>query len=137
MDADDARTMGRRLWQIRQARRKSLRVVAGLAGISAATLSRIENGERPLDSLTLILALADALQISPSELVKLPVPAPGNGPTDAAINTVRLALLAVVRDRPGGTVQPIEAGSAGTRHHPGSRAGRMGRDVRAGDGRGR
>ena len=69
----------RRLRQIRQARRKSLRVVAGLAGISSSHLHRIETGARPLDSLTLILALADALQVAPSELVTLPVPAPGNG----------------------------------------------------------
>lgn len=109
MDADDdPRTIGRRLRRIRHSRRKGLRVVAGLAGISASHLSRIENGDRPLDSLALILALADALQISPSELIKLPVPLPGNGPTDAAINAVRLAILAVVHDRPGGEVQPAE-----------------------------
>jgi DNA-binding XRE family transcriptional regulator len=45
---DDARTMGRRLKLIRQARRKSQEVVAGLAGMSTATLSRIENGLRSL-----------------------------------------------------------------------------------------
>jgi len=57
----------------------------------------------------LILALADALQAAPSELVTLPVPAPGNGPTDGAINAVRLALLAVGHNRPGGKAQPVEA----------------------------
>ncbi len=43
---DDAHTMGRRLRQIRQARRKSLRVVAELAGISAGICrgSRMGNG---------------------------------------------------------------------------------------------
>jgi hypothetical protein len=56
----------------------------------------------------LILALADALQIAPSELMTLPVPAPGNGPTDGAINAVRLALLAVGHNRPGGEVQSVE-----------------------------
>lgn len=105
---DDPRTIGRRLRRIRLSRRKGLRVVAGLAGISASHLSRIENGTRPLDSLALILALADALQISPSELITLPVPPPGNGPTDGAINAVRLAILAVTHDRPGGEVQPVE-----------------------------
>jgi transcriptional regulator with XRE-family HTH domain len=45
VDVDqDARTIGRRLRQIRYARGKSLRVVAGPAGISKATLSRIETG---------------------------------------------------------------------------------------------
>lgn len=71
-------------------------------------MHRIETGTRPLDSLTLILALADALQVAPSELVTLPVPAPGNGPTDGAINAVRLAVLAVGHNRPGGQVRPAE-----------------------------
>jgi transcriptional regulator with XRE-family HTH domain len=106
---DDARTIGRRLRQIRNSREKSLRVVAGLAGISKSHLQRIERGERALDSLTEILALADVLQVAPFELVRLPVPAPGNGGTDAATNGVRLALLAVSRDWPGGQVQPVEA----------------------------
>src|SRR5262249_40130825 len=61
-----------------------------------------------LDSLSEILALADALKVAPSEIVKLPVPAPGNSGTDAAINDVRLAVLAVIRDRPNGQRQPVE-----------------------------
>jgi transcriptional regulator with XRE-family HTH domain len=75
---DDARTIGRRLRQIRYARGKSLRVVAGLAGISKSQLSEIERGERALDSFAKATALANALQIAPSELTRLPVPAPGN-----------------------------------------------------------
>ena len=39
----------------------------------------------------------------------LPVPAPGNGPTDGAINAVRLALLAVGHNRPGGESQRVDA----------------------------
>jgi transcriptional regulator with XRE-family HTH domain len=104
---DDAVTIGRRLRQIRQARRKSLRVVAGLAGISASHLSRIETGQRALDSFSQAVALADALQIAPSELVRLPVPAPANGETDSAIEGVRLALMAVSHDLPGGQVAPL------------------------------
>lgn len=46
---DDARMIGRRVRQIRNVRRKSLAVVAGLAGISTGHLSRIERGERALD----------------------------------------------------------------------------------------
>jgi transcriptional regulator with XRE-family HTH domain len=60
---------------------KSPQVIAGLAGVSAANLSRIENGLRALDRHSEIVALAAALEISPSELTKLPVPAPGNGHT--------------------------------------------------------
>src|ERR1700712_2612267 len=50
VDVDDVRTIGARLRQIRNARKKSLRVIAGLAGVSASHLSRIERGERALDS---------------------------------------------------------------------------------------
>ncbi|MGH3768189.1 MAG: helix-turn-helix domain-containing protein [Pseudonocardiaceae bacterium] len=104
MDFDDARTIGQRIGQIRYARGKSLRVVAALAGISASHLSRIERGERALDRRSETVALADALQISPSELTRLPVPAPGNGSTDAAIQAVRRALMGVSHGLPGGQV---------------------------------
>ena len=105
---DDARTIGRRLRQIRKSRGKSLVVISGLAGISKSKLSCIERGEIALDSRSDILALADALQIAPSELVTLPVPAPGNGHTDATVEAVRLALTAVVYGRAGGLVLPVD-----------------------------
>jgi transcriptional regulator with XRE-family HTH domain len=60
VDIEDARTIGRRLRQIRHVRRKSLRVIAGLSWISEASLSRIENGLRALDRHSEIVALADA-----------------------------------------------------------------------------
>jgi transcriptional regulator with XRE-family HTH domain len=105
---DDARMIGRRLRRIRQARRKSLRVVAGLAGISASQLSRIETGQRALDSFAQAVALADVLQVAPSELVRLPVPAPANGHTDSAIEAVRRALEAVEQELPGGLVLTVD-----------------------------
>jgi transcriptional regulator with XRE-family HTH domain len=109
MDVDeDARTIGRRVRQIREQRRKSLRVVAGLAGITAGHLSRLERGKRALDSRSLIVALANALRVAPSELTKLPVPAPGDGGTDAAVEAVRLALMAINHGQPGGQVVPVE-----------------------------
>jgi transcriptional regulator with XRE-family HTH domain len=104
----DDRTIGRRLRAIRLARRKSLRVVAGLAGISHGQLSKIENGKAALDRRSLIVALANALEISPSELTALPVPAPADGTSDASISAVRRALMAVGTDRPGGQVQPVD-----------------------------
>ncbi|MDQ3762128.1 MAG: helix-turn-helix domain-containing protein [Actinomycetota bacterium] len=64
--AADNRTIGRRLRQIRYARGKSLRVIAGLAGISTSSLSRIERGERAFDNRSETVALANALQIAPS-----------------------------------------------------------------------
>lgn len=107
MDVGDARTIGARLRQIRRARDKSLRVIAGLTGMSTTHLWRIEHGERALD-LSEITALADALQIAPSELIKLPIPAPANGDTDSAIKAVRRALRAVSHGRPGGQVVPVD-----------------------------
>jgi hypothetical protein len=55
------------------------------------------------------VALANALQISPSELARLPVPAPGNAHTDSAIEAIRLALMAVNHRDPGGDVLPMDA----------------------------
>ncbi|MGH4022087.1 MAG: XRE family transcriptional regulator, partial [Pseudonocardiaceae bacterium] len=65
-------------------------------------------GERTLDSLKLIVALARALEIAPSELTGLPVPAPGNGHTDSATERVRRALTAVDVGHPGGLVVPVD-----------------------------
>jgi transcriptional regulator with XRE-family HTH domain len=108
VELDDARTIGQRLRQVRNSRGKSLRVIAGLAGISKSQLSEFERGERALDSLKQIVALANALQIAPSELTRLPVPAPANGETDSAVQAVRSAVRAASRDRPGGLVLPVE-----------------------------
>ncbi|MGH3833515.1 MAG: helix-turn-helix domain-containing protein [Pseudonocardiaceae bacterium] len=105
---DDARMIGARLRRIRGSRKKSLRVVAGLAGMSKSKLSRIERGEMALDSRSEVVALANALRIAPSELTELPVPAPANGHADSAVDTVRLALMAVGRERPGGQVVSLE-----------------------------
>ena len=108
MDVDeDARTIGRRLRQIRHSRGKSLRVVAGLAGISKSQLSEFERGERALDRLSQIVALANALRVAPSELTRLPLPAPANGDTDSAVEAIRRALMAVSSKRPDGQVVSI------------------------------
>ncbi|MGH3548270.1 MAG: helix-turn-helix domain-containing protein [Pseudonocardiaceae bacterium] len=110
MDVDeDARTIGARLRQIRLARNKSLRVLAGLAGISKSHLDRIERGEVALDRHSEIVALADALQVAPSELIRVDVPAPGNGHVDSATKAVRHALMAVSQHLPGGQVLAVDA----------------------------
>jgi len=108
VDLDDARTIGRRVRQIRKSRRKPLPVVAGLAGMSKSKLDRIERGEVALDKLSDIVALADVLQIAPSELMRLPVPAPANGDTDSTIEAVRRAMEAVDQGLPGGLVLPVD-----------------------------
>jgi DNA-binding XRE family transcriptional regulator len=93
MDADDTRTIGRRIRGIRgirgirKARDKSLRVIAGLAGMSRTTLNRIEHGQRDV-TLSEIVALANALEIAPSRLIILPIPAPTSGHTDATTRVV-------------------------------------------------
>ncbi|MGQ0774200.1 MAG: helix-turn-helix domain-containing protein [Pseudonocardiales bacterium] len=43
-DAEEAGTIGWALWRVRDQRGKSLRVVAGLAGMGKDTLNRIERG---------------------------------------------------------------------------------------------
>ena len=72
-------------------------------------LSQIERGEVALDSLSEIMALATALQVAPSELIRLPLPAPTNGTTDSTTRAVRGALMTVNRGRPGGQVIPVDA----------------------------
>jgi transcriptional regulator with XRE-family HTH domain len=99
--------MGRRLRRIRRARGKSLDVVAGLAGISKSYLSMLETADRPLDSLKLIAALANALEIAPSELIRIPLAAPGDGNTDSAIEAVRRTLDGIDVGHPAGQVLPV------------------------------
>ena len=106
MDREDAQTIGLAIWRVRDDRGKSLRVVAGLAGMSKDTLNRIERGLRS-PTLSEVLALAEVLQISVSELTSLPVPAPANGHTDSTTDGVRLALDAIDVDHPGGLVLPV------------------------------
>ncbi|MGH3795318.1 MAG: helix-turn-helix domain-containing protein [Pseudonocardiaceae bacterium] len=107
MDADEARMIGWRVRQLRDARGKSLRVLAGLAKMSYTHLWRIERGEVALDSLSQIVALAEALEIAPSDLMRLPVPAPANGQTDSTIEAVRMALDAIEDDQPDGLALPV------------------------------
>ena len=109
MDVDeDARMIGRRVRLIRKSRRKSLVVIAGLAGMSKSELSRIELGQRALDRRSKIVALANALQVAPSELTKVDVPAPGDGGTDSAVRAVRLALIAASRGRHHRQAVPLD-----------------------------
>ncbi|MGH3823766.1 MAG: helix-turn-helix domain-containing protein [Pseudonocardiaceae bacterium] len=105
---DEPRMIGQRLRRIRNYRGKSLVVVAGLAGVSKSHLHRIETGQRALDSRSETVAIANALGISPSELTRLPVPAPGNGDNDAAVKAVSRALMAVNRKRPRGEVVSVD-----------------------------
>ncbi|MGH3913637.1 MAG: helix-turn-helix domain-containing protein [Pseudonocardiaceae bacterium] len=103
---DEARMIGWRVRRIREDRDKTLRVIAGLAGMSTTTLWRIEHGQHA-PTLSEIVALAGALQIAPSELTRLPVPAPGNGHTDATTEAVRLVLDAIENEQLDGLALPL------------------------------
>ncbi|MGH3993423.1 MAG: helix-turn-helix domain-containing protein, partial [Pseudonocardiaceae bacterium] len=107
MSSDDGSEIGRRLRQIRHAKRKSLAVIAGRAGISVSYLSRLESGERALDRRSLITALANALEVAPSEITS-GLDTPGHLDEDRALNPVRIALLAVGMGAPGGQVVSVE-----------------------------
>ncbi|HKS45531.1 MAG TPA: helix-turn-helix transcriptional regulator [Amycolatopsis sp.] len=100
--------IGRTLRQIRNARGKSLKVIADRAGISKSYLSRLESGERALDRRSLIVALANALEVAPSEITGAGLGAPGEAGDDQAVSEVRLAMLGVAMDEPRGEVQPVE-----------------------------
>jgi hypothetical protein len=69
----------------------------------------IENGLRALASRSEIVALADALQVAPSELTRIEVPAPSNGVTDMTVEAVRVAFMGIDHDQPGGAALPVEA----------------------------
>lgn len=74
MDANETRTIGRRIREIRDWRQMSLKAVADLAGISEGYLSRIERGERGVHRRSLLDAIAAALRVAPSELAEQAFP---------------------------------------------------------------
>lgn len=104
----DDRTIGRRLQAIRNSRRKSQRVVADLAGISRPYLAQLEAGTRALDRHSLVVRLANALEVAPSELIRLPITTPANGGTDSAVAAVRRAIVSVDLGRPGGQALDVD-----------------------------
>jgi len=86
-----------------------LKVVADLAGISKSYLGHIETGERSVDRRSLIAAIANALEVAPSDLAGSALGAvPRTSQEDLAVNEVRLALLAVSMNEPRGQIQPVE-----------------------------
>lgn len=91
--------IGRRVKEIRAWRGLSLRVVAGLAGLSAGHLSNIEHGKRRVDKRSTLEALAAALNVAPSELAATPFPPRDEvaaearaavGPVEAVVADIRL-----------------------------------------------
>jgi transcriptional regulator with XRE-family HTH domain len=64
----DGDGVGVRVRRFRRARGLSLEQAAGLAGVSKPYLSRLERGERSLDSRALLLRIASALEVSVADL---------------------------------------------------------------------
>lgn len=75
----DGLLIGEQVAYWRRRRGKSQRVLAGLAGISQPYLSQIETGHRTVERRGTLVALADALSVSVSELTGRP-----GDPTDPA-----------------------------------------------------
>lgn len=119
MDAGQPRTIGQRLREIRHWRGKSLRVVAELAGISESYLSRLERGDRQVDSRSLLEALAGALEVSPGELAGAHelTSAQGMGEAHAAVVALRVALADNVLDDPADDAGRPWPDLAATLHH--------------------
>ncbi|HVK23419.1 MAG TPA: helix-turn-helix transcriptional regulator [Actinokineospora sp.] len=100
--------IGYRLREIRHARRKSLEVVAGLAGISPSYLSRLESGKRALDRRSLIVALANALDVAPTEITAVALAAPGDAEEERALGPIRVALQAAAYGELMGEVRSVD-----------------------------
>ena len=94
---DNETHVGRRIAYWRKRRGLSQATLAGLSGISTSYLSKIEQGERVLDRLSVLYAIADVLRVSLADLLGdgvEPRPA-GDTPLDqsAGIAGVRRAVL--------------------------------------------
>lgn len=97
MDEVQAEQIGKRVRAARRQRGLSLRTLAGLSGLSVGFLSMVENGQRHLDRSAHITALAEALQIAPSELTGQPYAPvdPRTSTAHEAIPALRLALMGI------------------------------------------
>ncbi|MGQ0773806.1 MAG: helix-turn-helix domain-containing protein, partial [Pseudonocardiales bacterium] len=71
MDAGEAKSVGEQLRKIRLKRDLTLEVVAGLAGITAGYLSRVERGLAPLERHSHWKGIAAALGVPLWELMRL------------------------------------------------------------------
>ena len=100
-------TAGATLRRLRARSGKSLTVVAGLAGISASYLSRLERNERALDRRSLVVALANALEVAPAAITQGATGAAPARDTDRYIDPLRRALLEISMGEPAGQVVPL------------------------------
>jgi transcriptional regulator with XRE-family HTH domain len=92
---NDDEGIGTRIRRYRRSRGLSLDQAAGLAGISKPYLSRLERGERPIDSRALLDRISTALQVPVPDLTDQPYVVRGRALTDTrpGVSETRLALL--------------------------------------------
>src|SRR3712207_9355859 len=62
-------SLGERIAYWRRRRGYSQQVLAGLVGRSASWMTKVERGDRIVDKVSVLLALADALKVEPSKLL--------------------------------------------------------------------
>lgn len=92
---DDDEGIGTRIRRYRRSRGLSLDQAAGLAGISKPYLSRLERGQRSVDSRALLKRISSALQVPVPDLTGQPYAARGRAVAEArpGVTATRLALL--------------------------------------------
>jgi transcriptional regulator with XRE-family HTH domain len=92
---DDHERIGARIRRYRRTRGMSLDQAAGLAGISKPYLSRLERGERSIDSRALLNQIGSALEVSISDLIGQPYRPRDRDHAEAqsGVHGTRLALL--------------------------------------------
>ncbi len=98
MPNEDAHALiGQRVRECRRYRGLTLQQLADRAGLSKGFLSLVENGKRRLDNIGHITAIADALEVSPTELTGQPYPPmdPTQSQAHASLTAIRLALMDV------------------------------------------
>ncbi len=105
------RSIGGRIREIRVWRGMTLKVTAELAGITESYLSRIERNERPVDSRSLLEAIAAALRVAPSELAGQAFPPAMDDPLASETQSAVIALDAALSDyrlgEPTGETAPL------------------------------
>lgn len=98
INAMQVRSIGGRIREIRTWRGMSLKVTAELSGITESYLSRIERNERPVNSRSLLEAIAAALRVAPSELAGQAFPPATVDPVAAETQAAVVALEAALSD---------------------------------------
>jgi transcriptional regulator with XRE-family HTH domain len=136
--ATDTADIGQRARTIRRRRGLSLDVAAGLAGISAGYLSRLERGQRSFERRGLLDDLAAALGCAVADLTGQPYLPPDRATADAlaALPAVSLALHdTTLDDAPDTHARPLamlaELAAEANRHTDETRYALAGRDLGA------